>query len=115
MVTVKGKSGEKRKGGESGFTLVELMITIVIMLIVLGILIGIIAGVQSEYKVQRIRMEAINSAQTAQDNISRILRDGGNEGNSMRQHFSSRSIDSGCSKRRRKLQFASGTGGLESG
>jgi prepilin-type N-terminal cleavage/methylation domain-containing protein len=80
MVKAKGKIGEKRKGGESGFTLVELMITIVIMLIVLGILIGIIAGVQSEYKVQRTRMEAINSAQTAQDNISRILRTAGTKG-----------------------------------
>ena len=70
----------KEKSGESGFTLVELIITMVIMLIVLGILSGIIAGVQSEYKVQRVRMEAINSAQTAQDNISRILRMAGTKG-----------------------------------
>jgi len=70
----------KRKNDESGFTLVELVITMVIMLIVLGILSGIIAGVQSEYKRQRIRMEAIGSAQTVQDNISRIVRMAGTKG-----------------------------------
>lgn len=69
-----------RKRGESGFSLMELIITIVIMLIVLGILSGIISGVQYEYKAQRIRMEAINSAQTAQDNISRIIRMAGTKG-----------------------------------
>jgi prepilin-type N-terminal cleavage/methylation domain-containing protein len=70
----------KGKSAESGFSLVELMITMVIMLIVLGILSGIIIGVQSQYKAQRIRMEAINNAQTAQDNISRILRMAGTKG-----------------------------------
>ncbi|HEX8286402.1 MAG TPA: prepilin-type N-terminal cleavage/methylation domain-containing protein [Pyrinomonadaceae bacterium] len=70
----------RQKDGERGFTLVELIITMVIMLIVLGILSGIIAGVQSEYKAQRTRMEAISNAQTAQDNISRILRMAGTKG-----------------------------------
>jgi Tfp pilus assembly protein PilW len=70
----------KEKNGESGFSLVELLITTVIMLMVLGILSGIIAGVQSEYKVQRVRMEAINSAQTAQDNITRLVRMAGAKG-----------------------------------
>lgn len=70
----------KEKGGEDGFTLMELVITMVIMLIVLGILSGIITGVQREYKAQRIRMEAISSVQTAQDNISRILRMAGTKG-----------------------------------
>lgn len=70
----------KRKNDISGFTLVELVITMVIMLSVLGILSGIIAGVQTEYKKQRIRMEAIGSAQTVQDNISRIVRMAGTKG-----------------------------------
>jgi prepilin-type N-terminal cleavage/methylation domain-containing protein len=74
MAKVKGKSGE------NGFTLMELMITMVIMLIVLGILSGIISGVQIEYKRQRIQMEAVTSAQTAQDNISRIIRMAGTKG-----------------------------------
>ena len=58
----------------------ELVISMVIMLSVLGLLSGIIAGVQSEYKRQRIRMEAIGSAQTVQDNISRIVRMAGTKG-----------------------------------
>ena len=70
----------QEKNGERGFTLVELIITMVIMLIVLGILSGIIASVQFEYKRQRVPMEAVNSAQTAQDNISRIVRMAGTKG-----------------------------------
>lgn len=73
-------TGLKEKSSESGFSLLELIITMVIMLMVLGILSGIIAGVQFEYKIQRIRMEAINNAQTAQDNITRIIRMGGTKG-----------------------------------
>jgi prepilin-type N-terminal cleavage/methylation domain-containing protein len=71
---------ENGKSRESGFTLIELIITIVIMLVVLGILSGIIAGIQYEYKAQRIRMEAITSAQTAQDNITRVIRMAGMKG-----------------------------------
>jgi Tfp pilus assembly protein PilW len=70
----------KGNSSESGFSLVELIITMVIMLMVLGILSGIIAGVQFEYKVQRIRMEAINNAQAAQDNITRVMRMAGTKG-----------------------------------
>jgi prepilin-type N-terminal cleavage/methylation domain-containing protein len=70
----------ERKGTESGFTLLELIITMVILLIVLGILSGIITSVQYQYKSQRIRMEAINNAQTAQDNITRLVRMAGTKG-----------------------------------
>jgi Tfp pilus assembly protein PilW len=68
------------KNGERGFSLIELMISLVVMMVVLGILSGIISGVQIEYKRQRVQMEAISSAQTALDNISRIVRMAGTKG-----------------------------------
>lgn len=91
-------ANSKGKSSESGFSLVELIITIIIMLIVLGILSGIIAGVQSEYKAHRQRMEAINSAQTAQDNITRIVRMAGTKGIQCGSGFQPQAITPGAQK-----------------
>lgn len=67
-----------RLSGEAGFSLVELIIVMAIMILILGVLASVVAGMETNYRQQRPRTEAINSANTAMDMLVRLLRSAGN-------------------------------------
>lgn len=73
----------KRKipNNESGFTLVELLITTVILIFILGTMSGIVYSVQSSYRKQQERTDAVNEASAALDMITRLIRMAGNNPN----------------------------------
>lgn len=67
----------KDKKCESGFSLIELVITITILLIMLASATFVLISVNREFRSQKPRMEALNNIQTAVDSISRVVRMGG--------------------------------------
>jgi len=64
--------------GESGFTLIELMIVSVILVFTIGIITTILTNVQKSYNEQRVRTEALNDANAALDMLTRLIRTAGN-------------------------------------
>ncbi|HEX8736119.1 MAG TPA: prepilin-type N-terminal cleavage/methylation domain-containing protein [Pyrinomonadaceae bacterium] len=65
---------KKSSSSAKGFSLIELMIAMTIVLMMLAILASILASFNYQYRTQRIRLEAINNAQTAADTIIRLIR-----------------------------------------
>jgi type II secretory pathway pseudopilin PulG len=75
------KSHQSQKTGESGFSLIELLITSAILIFVIGIISSLVTNVQRSYSQQRPRTEALNDATAALDIITRLIRTAGNNPN----------------------------------
>lgn len=74
----KARAVAHRLSSEAGFSLVELIIVMGIMILILGLLASVVAGMETNYRQQRPRTEAINSANTAMDMLVRLVRSAGN-------------------------------------
>ena len=74
----KARAVAHRLSSEAGFSLVELIIVMGIMILILGLLASVVAGMETNYRQQRPRTEAINSANTAMDMLVRLIRSAGN-------------------------------------
>jgi Tfp pilus assembly protein PilW len=66
-----------KQKSQSGFSLVELLITCVIMLFVLAIMATIVSGVQSSYRVYRERAAKHEDALASLNLITRLIRNAG--------------------------------------
>jgi Tfp pilus assembly protein PilW len=64
----------RRKSGESGFSLVELLVVCVILVLILGIIAVTVTGIQSSYDERRRRSEELTDGAAALDLLTRVIR-----------------------------------------
>ncbi|PYX15278.1 MAG: hypothetical protein DMG84_12295 [Acidobacteria bacterium] len=76
-------SAQLRRQQETGFTLIETMMTVAVLVVVLGIVFSYIGRLQRVYKTEETKVDATQEARTLLDSLQRELHQAGFPGHNM--------------------------------
>jgi type II secretory pathway pseudopilin PulG len=77
------RSSELRRPHETGFTLIETLVTVGVLVVVLGIVFSYIGRLQRVYKTEETKVDATQEARTVLDSLQRELHQAGFPGRNM--------------------------------
>jgi len=76
-------SAQLRRQRETGFTLIETMVTVAVLIIVLGVVFSYIGRLQRVYKAEETKVDATQESRTVLDSLQRELHQAGYPGHNM--------------------------------